>query len=99
MLDKVTMNDIIHRNHVKEGHRSFIPDFGVYTIDYDSTGKPVYYTLSRQLVIFTVERRKAWRMLQSRAGIQNPDYQAQKELIRKMDLENLSYEEAKGLLV
>jgi pyruvate-ferredoxin/flavodoxin oxidoreductase len=46
-----------------------------------------------------VERRKAWRMLQSRAGIQNPDYQAQKELIRKMDSENLSYEEAKGLLV
>jgi pyruvate-ferredoxin/flavodoxin oxidoreductase len=99
MLDKVTMNDVIHRNHVNENHRAFIPDFGVYTIDYDTNGNPVYYILSRQLVIFNVERRKAWRMLQSRAGIQNADYQAQKELLNKMDNEEMSYEEAKAALV
>ena len=98
LLDKVTMNDIIHRNHTHEEHRSFIPDFGVYFIDYNTDGQPVYYIASRQLVIFTVERRKAWRMLQSRAGVQNADYQAQKVLLAKMDNEGMSYEEAKASL-
>ncbi len=30
------------------------------------------------MVLFCVERRKAWRLLQSRAGVANPDYEAQK---------------------
>ena len=81
------MNDVIHRNHTDENHRAFIPDFGVYTVNYDPQGNPVYYVLSRQLVIFTIERRKAWRMLQSRAGIQNPDYQEQKEYLANLDQE------------
>ncbi len=52
-------------------HRSFIPDFGVY-ITFDQDGKTIYYALSRQLVMFCVERRKAWRMLQSKAGSSQP---------------------------
>ena len=35
-------------------------------------------SLSRQLVLFCVERRKAWRMLQSKAGIENREYKAQR---------------------
>ena len=31
-------------------------------------------TVSRQMVLFAVERRKAWRMLQSKAGVVNKDY-------------------------
>lgn len=35
--------------------------------------------------LFAVERRKAWRMLQSKAGVANKDYQAQKSLLAKFD--------------
>jgi pyruvate-ferredoxin/flavodoxin oxidoreductase len=96
MMDKVTMNDVIHRTHTVEGHRSLIPDFGVYTFDFNAKGEKVYYILSRQLVIFNVERRKAWRMLQSRAGIVGEDYLAQKALLHNMDNEEMNYEEAKA---
>jgi pyruvate-ferredoxin/flavodoxin oxidoreductase len=44
-----------------------------------------YYAVSRQMVLFAVERRKAWRMLQSKAGVVNKDYLAQKALLKKID--------------
>jgi len=37
------------------------------------------------MVLFAVERRKAWRMLQSKAGVVNKDYLAQKSLLKKLD--------------
>ena len=37
------------------------------------------------MVLFAVERRKAWRMLQSKAGVVNKDYQAQRALLTKLD--------------
>ena len=37
--------------------------------------------LSRQMVLFCVERRRSWRMLQSRAGVINIDYVAQKAVL------------------
>ena len=48
-------------------------------------GKFRHYLVSRQMVLFAVERRKAWRILQSRAGIENKDYQAQRNLLKKAD--------------
>ena len=30
-----------------------------------------YFAVSRQMVLFAGERRKAWRMLQSKAGVVN----------------------------
>jgi len=48
-------------------------------------GKMKYYAVSRQMVLFAVERRKAWRMLQSKAGVVNKDYLAQKALLKKLD--------------
>jgi pyruvate-ferredoxin/flavodoxin oxidoreductase len=44
-----------------------------------------YFAVSRQMVLFAVERRKAWRMLQSKAGVTNKDYQAQRALLSKLD--------------
>jgi len=41
--------------------------------------------VSRQMVLFAVERRKAWRMLQSKAGVVNKDYLAQKALLKKLE--------------
>jgi pyruvate-ferredoxin/flavodoxin oxidoreductase len=90
----VTMDDIIHRRHTDTNHRSYIEDFGVYTIDYDNTGAEIYRSLSIQMVLFVVERRKAWRLLQSRAGVENQDYLDQKVLLTKIDKDGLSVEEA-----
>ncbi len=93
-IDLITMDDIINRRHTDATHRSFIPNFEVYAIDYDDNGKEVYHTLSTQMVVFVVERRKAWRLLQSKAGIISIDYQRQKDLISKIDKEGKSVEEA-----
>ncbi|MFQ5334847.1 MAG: 2-oxoacid:acceptor oxidoreductase family protein, partial [Flavobacteriales bacterium] len=92
-LQLITMNDIVYRKYLDENHRSYIPDFGVYCVDMDEKGEPVFHALSRQMVIFCVERRKAWRMLQSRAGIVNEDYNKQRELLDKIDSGELSVED------
>jgi pyruvate-ferredoxin/flavodoxin oxidoreductase len=92
MLVRITQQDVVYRYYVKLGHRAFIPDFGVY-IKQEQDGKTVYYALSRQLVMFCVERRKAWRMLQSKAGIVNREYLAQKAILAEVDAGKLPLEE------
>ena len=39
----IVMNDIIHRHYLDKSHRSYIPEWGTYTIDYADDGKPVYH--------------------------------------------------------
>jgi pyruvate-ferredoxin/flavodoxin oxidoreductase len=92
MLVRITQQDVVYRYYVKPGHRAYIPDFGVY-ITYDEGGKTEYRALSRQLVMFCVERRKAWRMLQSKAGIVNKEYLAQKAILADVDAGKLPLEE------
>ena len=36
-------------------------------------------------MLFCIERRRAWRMLQSKAGIENPDYKAQRATLERWD--------------
>ena len=48
------------------------------------------------MVLFAVERRKAWRMIQSRAGVVNKDYLAQKALLKRIDSGELPLAEAQG---
>lgn len=95
-LKLVTMNDIVYRRHLDPDHRSYIPDQGIYVLDYLDDGKEVYHKVTRQMVIFCVERRKSWRLLQSRAGIINKDYQRQKVLLSKVDKGDWSITEAVG---
>jgi pyruvate-ferredoxin/flavodoxin oxidoreductase len=84
MLIRLTQDDVVQRRVFDPGHRSFVPDFAVF-IRAEVNGKQRWYTLSRQLVLFCVERRKAWRMLQSKAGVVNKEYLAQKALLKKAD--------------
>ena len=84
MLVRITQQDAVYRYYLNPAHRAFIPDFGVY-IKWEENGKTEYRALSRQLVMFCVERRKAWRMLQSKAGIVNKEYQAQRALLAEVD--------------
>jgi pyruvate-ferredoxin/flavodoxin oxidoreductase len=84
MLVRITQQDAIYRHNLNPAHRAFTPDFGVY-IQIEQDGKTVYYALSRQLVMFCVERRKSWRMLQSKAGIVNREYAAQKAVLADVD--------------
>jgi len=84
MLTLITQDDVIHRRVFDPNHRSFVPNFGVY-IKAEVNERLKYYAVSRQMVLFAVERRKAWRMLQSKAGVTNKDYLAQKSLLKKAD--------------
>jgi len=95
----ITMDDIIHRRHTDPGHRSFVKDFGVYAIDYNENGEEIYRALSTQMVLFVVERRKAWRLLQSKAGIVNEDYLKQKELLAQKDSEEKTQDSPRGKMV
>jgi pyruvate-ferredoxin/flavodoxin oxidoreductase len=92
MLVRITQQDVVYRRYVTPGHRAFIPDFGVY-IQFEENGKTEYRALSRQLVMFCVERRKAWRMLQSKAGIVNREYLAQKAILADVDAGKITQED------
>lgn len=82
LLVLVTQDDVVQRHVFDPSHRSFIPDFGCI-IWAETGGKVRAYAISRQAVLFCVERRKAWRMLQGKAGIANRDYLAQKEVLAR----------------
>jgi pyruvate-ferredoxin/flavodoxin oxidoreductase len=84
MLVRITQQDVVYRRYLDPAHRAFIPDFGVY-ITFEENGKTEYRAISRQLVMFCVERRKAWRLLQSKAGIVNKEYAAQRDLLAEVD--------------
>jgi pyruvate-ferredoxin/flavodoxin oxidoreductase len=84
MLLFITQDDVVYRRVFNPGHRSFVPDFGVF-VKAEIDGKLKCFAVSRQMVLFAVERRKAWRMLQSKAGVVNKDYLAQKALLSRLD--------------
>ncbi|GAB5561847.1 MAG: hypothetical protein SynsKO_34940 [Synoicihabitans sp.] len=95
VLIRVTQQDIVNRRYRNPESRAYIPDFGVY-IKYDAgNGKHIPMKMSRQMVLFNVERRKAWRMLQSHSGAVNKDYIAQKELLAKVDIGEVSIADLK----
>jgi pyruvate-ferredoxin/flavodoxin oxidoreductase len=93
MLVRVTQQDVVYRRYLVSSHRSYIPDFGVYIKVTGAKGEVEYRSLSRQLVLFCVERRKAWRMLQSKAGIENKEYQAQRAILADVDSGKISRED------
>jgi len=93
MLVRITQQDVVYRRYLDPGHRAFIPDFGVSITVSDEAGKTTHYAISRQLVMFCVERRKAWRMLQSKAGIVNKEYAAQRAILAEVDAGKLPLDE------
>ncbi len=95
MLVCISQDDVINRKVFDPEHRSFVPNFGVY-IKAEINGKIKFFTVSRQMVLFAVERRKSWRMLQSKAGVVNKDYLAQKSLLKKVDANEIALEELQG---
>lgn len=95
MLYFVTQDDVIYRRVFDESHRSFIPNFGCY-IKVETKGAFKYYAVTRQMVLFAVERRKAWRMLQSKAGVVNKDYAAQRAFLSKIDEGEIALPDARA---
>jgi pyruvate-ferredoxin/flavodoxin oxidoreductase len=85
MLVRITQQDVVYRRHLVADHRAHVPDFGVYIKVQGTSGDVEYRAISRQLVLFCVERRKAWRMLQSKAGVENREYKAQRSLLADVD--------------
>ena len=90
MLVRITQQDVVYRRYLVASHRSYVPDFGVYIAVQGSNWDAEYRAISRQLVLFCVERRKAWRMLQSKAGIENREYKAQRSLLADVDAGKIS---------
>jgi pyruvate-ferredoxin/flavodoxin oxidoreductase len=85
MLVRITQQDVVYRHCLQPDHRAYVPDFGVFITVQGPKGEAEYRAISRQLVLFCVERRKAWRMLQSKAGIENKEYGAQRSLLADVD--------------
>ena len=85
VLTLVTQDDVVRRRVLDPAQRSFVPDFGVFLKGEDNEGNAGFYALSRQLVLLCVERRKAWRLLQSKAGVDNKEYRAQRALLARVD--------------
>jgi pyruvate-ferredoxin/flavodoxin oxidoreductase len=84
VLVLLTQDDVVRRRVFDPKSPAFVPDFGVVTKAEDHEGRPGYYSLSRQMVLLCVERRKAWRLLQSKAGIDNREYRAQRALLARL---------------
>jgi pyruvate-ferredoxin/flavodoxin oxidoreductase len=95
LLPFITQDDVIHRRVFDPKHRSFVPNFGAY-VKVETGGKFKFYSVTRQMVLFAVERRKSWRILQSKAGVANKDYAAQKALLAKVDKGEIPLAEAKA---
>ncbi|MCR4316025.1 MAG: 2-oxoacid:acceptor oxidoreductase family protein [Planctomycetes bacterium] len=90
---RVLQRDVIDRKFLDPEHRAYIPDWKVYMEAEDSQGKRGYYKMSRQMVLFCIERRKAWRLLQSKSGIVNAEYKAQRSLLEKFDKGEIARED------
>jgi pyruvate-ferredoxin/flavodoxin oxidoreductase len=96
MMLRITQRDVVSRRYNEPKHRAYVPDFGVY-IKFEAPGGKIRFAkLSRQMVLFCVERRKAWRLLQSKAGQVNRDYQVQSNLLDKLAKEEISLEDFHG---
>ncbi len=95
ILPLITQDDVVNRRIFDETHRSYVPDFGVY-IKNEAGGKMKWILVSRQTVLFCVERRKAWRMLQSKAGQRNKDYEVQKTLLAKVEKGDISVDDLRA---
>jgi pyruvate-ferredoxin/flavodoxin oxidoreductase len=95
LLVLITQDDLNKRRVFDRNHRSYVPNFGAY-IQAEVNGKMKHFAVSRQMVLFAVERRKAWRMLQSKAGVVNKDYLAQKSLLAKLDKGELQLADAQS---
>ena len=93
MLVRITQQDVVYRRYLRPEHRSYVPDFGVYIKVPGAKGDVEYRSLSRQLVLFCVERRKAWRMLQSKAGVENKEYKGQRSILADVDAGKISKDE------
>jgi pyruvate-ferredoxin/flavodoxin oxidoreductase len=95
LILRVTQQDIVWRRIFDPNHRAYIPPYNVYAYYEHADGSLKPFLMSRQMVIFCVERRKNWRILQSRAGIQNLDYLAQRNLLAKHDKGEITTEDLK----
>ena len=94
MLLRLNQQDIVYRRFQRRDHRAFVPDWGVYIVVDNPNGAGVrHMVVSRQVVLFCVERRKAWRMLQSKAGKENLEYRAHQSLLAKADAGAIALEE------
>ncbi len=93
----ISQKDVSHRKFSDETAPCYVPKEGV-TIRTEIAGKEQFWVLTRQMVLFCVERRKSWRMIQSRAGVDSVDYKVQREILAKLEAGDITRDDviAKG---
>jgi len=82
---RLNQNDITYRHFLLKNHRAYLPTKGIYVDVVLPDGKKNRFGVSRQMALFTVERRKNWRRMQSTNNIKNIDYLAQSKMLRDFD--------------
>ena len=84
MLVRITQQDVVYRRYLDPAHRAFIPDFGVYITFEEKTAKPI--PRSESPVSHVLRRTpQSLAYVQSKAGIVNKEYAAQRELLAEVD--------------
>ena len=93
MLVRITQQDVVYRRYLQSRAPLLRARLRRLHQGAGRERQVEYRSLSRQLVLFCVERRKAWRMLQSKAGIENKDYKAQRSILADVDAGKISKDE------
>ena len=93
MLVRITQQDVVYRRHLDPEPSRLRARLRRLHQGAGGDGEVEYRSISRQLVLFCVERRKAWRMLQSKAGIENKEYKAQRSILADVDAGKISKED------
>ena len=96
MLVCITQNDVVNRRVFDPNPPLLHPRLRRLHRRRDRRQECSTIAVSRQVVLFCVERRKAWRMLQCKAGVENPDYDAQRALLKKVDAGEISVEDLRA---
>ena len=93
MRVRITQQDVVYRRYRFPNTARTSPTSASTSKSRERTATLEYRAISRQLVLFCVERRKAWRMLQSKAGIVNKDYAAQRSILADVHANKISKQE------
>jgi len=96
ILARVTQQDVVYRRVFDPESHAYIPPYQVYSTYEAGDGTLKPFLMSRQMVFFCIERRKNWRIMQSRAGVKNLDYEAQKSFLAKFKKGEISREDFTG---
>ena len=98
ILFRLRQYDSTHERVFDSEKFPIVPEFRVYIELTDPSDMPHVDPLLGLMILFYVERRRLWRILQSRAGIENPVCCALKLVLSTQDSRELQIQKGPGEL-